>query len=140
MYHIYQDLLHQYIDNELAPYERLIIDEHIQMCNHCRQELNQLKIMDWDLAHMDIEIPVELAQVRRNCVKDHIQHPSRIGIKEVVGLQRLTIKKSVSFMNYLPTNRFVEKAGSQLVKTTENLLKRRMSNNFLRRTLGIREG
>jgi hypothetical protein len=65
-------LLHEYIDGELAPLEVQILEEHLKSCSECRKELNQLKILDWDLHHQDaIEVPYEqLAQLRKSTFDD----------------------------------------------------------------------
>jgi anti-sigma factor RsiW len=69
----YSDLLHQYIDGELGPLEKIILEEHLLSCPASRRELNQLKLLDWELKHQPvIELPAELASCRMTALKAHM--------------------------------------------------------------------
>ena len=58
----YRELLNDYLDDQLSSLEKMLVEEHITSCSACRRELNQLKLLDWELRHQPgIDLPPELA-------------------------------------------------------------------------------
>jgi hypothetical protein len=122
-------LLHEYIDGELAPLEVQILEEHLKSCSECRKELNQLKILDWDLHHQDaIEVPYEqLAQLRKStfddCCREYWESQETSNLVEVYKIQTSSMLMAVNYMHYLPGARLIKNAGS----STRNYVGKRLN-------------
>ncbi|MFZ5826892.1 MAG: anti-sigma factor family protein [Bacillota bacterium] len=64
------DLLQLYVENELHPAERAILDEHLKGCAACRRRVGFYKGLFWDLGHapraeVDAGSPEALAALLR---------------------------------------------------------------------------
>ena len=131
LHETYRDLLQQYIDGEIDPLVKMLLEEHLSSCRTCRRELNQLKLLDWELKHQSaVELPVELAAYRMSAVKTHLatstaQTPS----VSVWRLQRQILHHSSSFLGLNPLNRTLSWAAkatlSKLGKVAGTALKKR---------------
>jgi anti-sigma factor RsiW len=56
------ELLQMYVDGDMGPVERAIIDHHLKDCPSCRQRVLEYKGLLWDLEHpAPEETPPELA-------------------------------------------------------------------------------
>jgi hypothetical protein len=123
MHEKYNDLLQQYVDREINPLEKMLLEEHLLSCRPCRQELNQLKLLDWELKHeAAIEVPAELAAYRVAAIKTHFaeapaQHRSSV-VRDLWRLQLQILHHTSSFMGYNPVNRTMGRA----VKSSFSLL------------------
>ncbi len=109
----FHDYLPLYMDEELPPLEIILLEEHLQTCRDCRRELNQLKILEWDLKKQFnmAEVPSHaLAACREKALAEHfpssaekkLQNEVKSPAMVVVGLQLTTLKNSLSFCSYLP--------------------------------------
>ena len=119
-----QEYLQLYIDGELDPLEKLIVEEHLLVCPPCRQVLNQFKIIDWELHNRDVVIPQKLTTLRHEVIASYTaknKTTASFGIKELYQIQHQVLKNSVAFMQFLPYSKVVEKTG-KLIK--RNLLHR----------------
>lgn|GEM_PF-6433266 len=57
-------LLQMYLDSDLSPVEREILDQHLIECEVCRRHLSVYKVLVWDVAHQPRELaPPELEAV-----------------------------------------------------------------------------
>lgn len=115
MHEKYSDLLQQYIDNTLEPLEKIILAEHLSDCYRCRRELNQLKLLDWDMRHEPvIEPPAELAAYRMAALKTHLEAEkatqASIATEERWSLQKQTVQYTFAFITFNPVNRSVNRA------------------------------
>ncbi len=123
MHKKYSDLLQQYIDREINPLEKMLLEEHLLSCRTCRQELNQLKLLDWELKHESaIEVPAELAAYRMAAIKTHFasataQQKSTV-VRDLWRLQLQILHHTSSFMGYSPVNRTLNRT----VKSSFSLL------------------
>ena len=130
----YNDLLQQYVDREINPLEKMLLEEHLLSCRPCRQELNQLKLLDWELKHEPaIQLPAELAAYRMAAIKTHFasataQQKSSV-VRDLWSLQLQIIHHSSSFLGYNPLirtlNRTVKGSFLLLGKVAGATLKRR---------------
>ncbi len=114
MHEKYSDLLQQYVDREIGPLEKILLDEHLLSCRACRQELNQLKLLDWELKHEPlIEVPAELAAYRMATIKNHFaQAPMQqrsSGVRDLWRLQLQIMYHTSSFIGINPVNRTVNR-------------------------------
>ena len=111
----YSDLLHQYLDGELGPLEKIILEEHLLSCPAARRELNQLKLLDWELKHQPaIEVPAELAACRMTALKAHMAASTGIVgekrqrstvAKDLWRMQFRILQNSSSFISINPVSR-----------------------------------
>ncbi|MBN2795396.1 MAG: zf-HC2 domain-containing protein [Clostridia bacterium] len=63
-------LLYEFLDDVLEPAEKLVVSNHLSACPHCRKKLSEIKLMFYELEHMEaIEIPEELSLIRLEAVK-----------------------------------------------------------------------
>lgn len=109
----YSDLLNQYIDGELGPLEKIILEEHLLSCPASRRELNQLKLLDWELKHQPaIELPAELAACRMTALKAHMaastageKRQKSSVTKDLWRMQLRILQNSSSFISINPVSR-----------------------------------
>ena len=135
MHEKYSDLLHQYIDGALEPLEKIILSEHLAGCQSCRRELNQLKLLDWDMKHEPvIEPPAELAAYRMAALQTHLAaekaFESSTATMDLWSLQKQTVQYTFAFININPVNRSVNRA----VKKTFSALGRAAGAGLKRRS------
>lgn len=122
-------LLQEYIDGELEPLEVQILEEHLKSCPECRRELNQLKILDWDLRNQDsIQVPYQqLAQLRKstfdNCCQEYWQNQETANLSELYKIQTSSMMMAVNYMHYLPGAKLIKNAGS----STRNYVGKRLN-------------
>jgi len=112
----YGILIQQLIDREIHPLERLTLVEHLHSCRKCRRELNQLKLLDWELNHQpDIELPPELAACRWAVLNSHFavreppQRKSSLS-SDLWQMQLQTISYATKFIGLNPVNRTLNQA------------------------------
>jgi len=133
-----EHFLHEYIDGTLLPLEKTILEEHLRNCCQCRQELNRLKVIDWDLRRSyqeDIRIPAELSCLRHNilemCFSDQAgqELPGKaITSKEIWELQKATLNNSLKFLTLM---------SSQLRREKHPAPKPRKRASFFRKIFGL---
>jgi hypothetical protein len=115
MHEKYSDLLQEYIDGTIEPLEKIILAEHLSDCRRCRLELNQLKLLDWDMKHEPvIEPPAELAAYRMAALQTHLKTEAAIQTNAEPGerwsLQKQTVQYTFAFISFNPVNRSVNRA------------------------------
>lgn len=115
---ILQDLL----DNSCGDAERCIINEHIKGCTDCRHSLNQLKILDWDLAHLSIPQPdqadldrVRLAAEERIAGELDADQLGSMGAADIYNVSLGNLKYAAYYTNFLPVTRWVEKGTTRII-------------------------
>ncbi len=131
MHEKFHDLLEQYIDGELEPVETLILSEHLAGCRSCRQMLNQLKLIDWDLKHqLAVEVPPELELYRTAAVKAHLATLKTAKqsdpLKDLWHLQKQILQHSFGFVSYIPINRAVSSSAKKGVAILAKAAGRRL--------------
>ena len=109
----YRELLNDYLDDQLSSLEKMLVEEHITSCSACRRELNQLKLLDWELRHQPgIELPPEIASCRIAAIKNYMmavengRDNSRV--RDFLQLQLTIVSKTSSFISLNPVNRKVK--------------------------------
>jgi anti-sigma factor RsiW len=125
------DILQEYIDDCLEDFEKLILQEHLKNCEMCRRELAQLKVLDWDLRHLPIDIPQEFGRVRQASLHD-LEPPtiSHQGIKGILALQRQIFAHSASFVHFMPSTKMIRNAQSKVAAYTGRALQERFSRSI----------
>jgi anti-sigma factor RsiW len=78
-----EDLLSEYIDDELNEEQKQIIEEHLSICSDCNHRLQEIKFLRNQIfeAYLSIEIP------------------SRLEDKVMAKIQQASIKKAISVLN-----------------------------------------
>lgn len=95
------DTLQQLMDEELLLHEKTILLEHLKACRECKKQLNQLKLLDWELSHREIEIPEELLDRRKKAVQEcfaEISTPQRGFLKK----QKKSLGHSLGYIRHIP--------------------------------------
>ena len=129
-----QKFLHEYIDGSLEPLERIILEEHLRGCLVCRQELNRLKIIDWDLHKLyeeEISIPPELVKLRqkvlKNCLSEETSQATNTGAissSDIWNLQVATLNNSLKFITLLSAKSRNEKTKTPKPSKKSSLLRK----------------
>ncbi len=118
-------LLQEYIDNELTPLEKMIIEDHLASCYSCRSELNQLKIVDWELKNQPLPAPPrELAKIRTQVVKkcsyEMRKGADPININKILQLQLKIARNTTSFIRLNPVNQTISSVVKKsILKTSQ---------------------
>lgn len=78
-----EELLSEYIDDELNEEQKQTIEEHLSICSDCNHRLQEIKLLRKQIleAYLSIEIP------------------SRIEDKVMAKIQQASIKKAISVLN-----------------------------------------
>lgn len=135
MHDNFNNLLQQYIDRDLGALKAMILEEHLADCQICRRDLNQLKLMDWDLQHQPVvELPAELAVMRAAAVKTYLAD-TRVDQKSAPltktwHFQQHVLQHTFSFISCNPVNRAVARS----VKKTASILGRAAGNSLRKRS------
>lgn len=110
-----QELLHEYLDQELEPLLAIILEEHLAICLECRKELNQLKILDWNLRFADrIEIPKEELKELRSKTLDQCfasQEEGQNSLLDLYKIQTHALSYAVNYLKYIPGTGLLKKTG-----------------------------
>lgn len=114
-------LLHEYLDHELDSLSAIILAEHLAICPECKRELNQLKVMDWDMRFADrIEIPKDkLKEVRDKAInlcfageENEIQNTW----KDAYRIQTQAAAHAVNYLKYVPGTGLLKRTGQASAK------------------------
>lgn len=58
-------LLYEYLDDTLSKADKLLVNNHLSCCSHCRKTLSEIKLMYYELDQLEeVEVPVEMAAIR----------------------------------------------------------------------------
>ncbi|MDD3270171.1 MAG: zf-HC2 domain-containing protein [Syntrophomonadaceae bacterium] len=111
-----QDLLHEYLDHELDPLMQIILEEHLAVCPDCQRELNQLKILDWDLRFADqMEIPKEeLAKIRNRALEQCFADEKKLtqnSLRDAYRIQTQAAGYAVNYLHFIPGASLLKKSG-----------------------------
>lgn len=110
-------LLYEYIDNILEPDEKLKVTNHLSACPHCRKKIAEIKLMFYELEHLDaVEIPEELALIRQSVVTDAFDSKQSV-------LQTATsnLKKTGSAVLNAPVIKHVVPSKEDLTNATKHV-------------------
>ncbi len=134
-----KDLLQKYIDKDIDQLEKIVLENHLLSCPECRKDLNQLKVMDWDLCSLSLpKTPNELASIRSSvldsCFATLEKEGSSFESKDVMNLQYRNLKNTVSFINYLPGKKMVQNA---FKKATLNSPKETKNKSLFSKIIGL---
>lgn len=107
-----ETILQTYLDGELALHERWICEEHLSLCSQCRRTLNQLKVLDWNLQHLEIPVPNELEQLRQETVAAAVNAAttSTMDLRSYYRLQASVWERSLAFVQLIPASRLMGRA------------------------------
>lgn len=108
-------LLHEYLDQELEPLLAIILEEHLAICSECRKELNQLKLLDWDLRFADrFEIPkVEMKELRSKTLDIcfDAREKEDNSLFDLYKIQTHALSYAVNYVKYIPGTGLIKKTG-----------------------------
>lgn len=111
----FSELMQLYLDGEIEPLEKILLEEHLIYCFKCREELNQLKLLDWELNHpQENKVPAELAVRRIEIIKNQLFAEAAEGkefeVKDVLRLQLQIFKLTSGFINKKPVNKAINRS------------------------------
>ena len=134
-----KNLLQSYIDKTIGSLEKILLENHLTNCPQCRKDLNQLKIMEWDLNNIDLpKIPKDLAAVRNAALDKYFEtideNETSFGTKDIVNLQYSNLKHIISFVNYIPGKKIVE---NSVKKTTTKNTNQAKNKSLLSKIIGL---
>lgn len=134
-----KDLLQQYIDKDIDQLEKIFLDNHLLSCPECRKDLNQLKVMDWDLNNLVMpKAPKELASIRSSVLDTYFasinKDDTSFESKDILNFQYSNFKNTVSFINYLPGKKMVQNA---VKKATTNNSKEVKNKSLFSKIIGL---
>ena len=93
-------LLQDYLEGSIDPFEKIIVEGHLNVCRACRRELSELKLMFWELgnkSNYEVEYPEELNGMSEGLI-DRVLGIEEKGIaRKVVNNLRQT-KKIIEFI------------------------------------------
>lgn len=122
-----KDLLQDLLEGVIEPIEKLFVEEHLKSCQECRKELTELKLLFWDLndkSNYEIELPVELDQIKDSLQKQTIGKASESTVTALINIQRNNIRTAGKFLDYVPgataSNNFVKES----LKATPSVIKK----------------
>lgn len=119
-------LLQDLLDEIIEPVEKLFVEEHLKSCQECRMELNELKLLFWDLndkSNYEIELPVELDQIKVDLLKQTSEPTSQSTLTTIIEIQRKNIKSVSSFLDYVPGVKVGNTLAKEGLKATPSALK-----------------
>ncbi len=116
----YRDLLNDYLDDQLDSLETLLVEEHLNSCAECKRELNQLKLLDWELKHQpEIDLPPELMEVRIAAIKNYLKsYESLQGnsrVRDFLELQVSIMSNTSRFLSLNPINQVLNRTAKSSV-------------------------
>jgi len=93
-------LLYEYLDNLLDANEKLEVNNHLSTCSSCRKKLSEIKLMYYELDHLDeVEIPEELATMRASFVLNAFDEKEKVSPIKAVSSG---LKKTKTVLNNAP--------------------------------------
>lgn len=135
-------LLQDLLEGTLDPLEKLIVEEHLKTCRKCRKEVNEWKLLFWDLndkTNYELALPAGLNQIKNSLLGEFTAAPANKPAKsttaKILGIGRQNARAVGMFLDYLPGiktgNELVKKgvraAPSAIGKASKALAKRRLS-------------
>lgn len=131
------DLIQQYLEDTLSPVEKMLMEEHLRVCEGCRKELAEMKLLFFELEEFkesDIEIPSEVIQIRNKVINEYIStaNSHTYSLKDFMNTQKQAFGKAGVFLKFIPGfssgAKYVEKG----IRKTPSLLYRTMEGAFMR--------
>lgn len=110
-------LLQDYLENTIEPLEKIFLEEHLKCCRECKKELNELKLLFFDLeftSREDVKFPNELDGVREMALGMIDSKDNGFGPVEYLKTQKAVVNGSTTFLKYFAGN--VKKIGKRAKK------------------------
>lgn len=145
-----KNLLQGYLEKTITPLENIILEEHLKVCNDCRRDLIELKLLFWELKEMPcIDLPPEAFAVKNEVLKmvTDLEIPAEnlqsFGIKDLVKIQNHIIHSATLFLKFIPGNKIIanttkssaKKASSFIGNLVLTSIKSKPRNALLRNSL-----
>lgn len=133
-------LLQDLLDGIIEPIEKLFVEEHLKSCKECRKELTELKLLFWDIndkSNYEIDLPVELDQIKDFLLEQTVGKASQSTVTALIDIQRNNFRTAGRFLDYVPgvtasnnlvkeglkaTPSALKKVSKGLIKSTKSLL------------------
>lgn len=114
------NLILEYVEGTVEPLEKIFVEEHLKVCRKCRKELNQFKLLYYELENLEEpkEVPEGLENVRNTVLDNIFDAPSKYRVKDFINHQKNSIVLASEFVDYLPGKSIVEKG----IKATGSII------------------
>lgn len=131
-----KSLLQALIDNTIEPLELIFLIEHLKVCQHCRNELEELYSVDQglkDFFNADVEYGDKLTTITELTVHNiFAQSEEKIRLKDIIDdttrMNNIIIENSSRFLKYIPGVPFLRRKAREKyrdVRESFSLLGRR---------------
>lgn len=119
------ELLQELLEGTIDPVERIFVEEHLKTCHQCRKDLTEFKLLFWELEdkfNFEVYIPEELNQLK-NVIFDKVDGLTPVSpSKMIMEQQKSVVKKSSTFLDFVPGVKETEKILKNGAKATPKAL------------------
>lgn len=119
--------LYEYIDDVLDPSQKVIVANHLSMCPICRQKVADIKLMYYELDHLDsVEIPDALEGIRLEVVTSAFEGekiPRHKALEMTLKTQKKKVTDSFIGRQVAKQGERVSKAGKSIYVASKRLIK-----------------
>ena len=125
--HLNEMDLYEYIDDVLDPNQKIIVANHLSMCPTCRQKVADIKLMYYELDHLDsIEIPDALESIRLDVVASAFEGekiPKYKALKASLKNKKEKVSSSFIGRQLAKQSERLSKTGKNIYVTSKRLIK-----------------
>lgn len=119
-------LLYEYLDDALDSEDKIKVSNHLSACPHCRQKLAEIKLMYYELDHLEeVEIPDALEAVKKDAilaVSGTIKEKKSIGDK--LKNTQATLLETPVVNHLVPTKDKLKKTSIVLVESSKKVIQK----------------
>jgi hypothetical protein len=126
----------EWLEGSWGNAEEQLLNEHLKVCPACRAIVNQCKIIDWNLYHLNVPAPdaAELEHVRHQATEQiQAQLPPRtssLGLGDLYNVSLGNLKYATYYTSFLPIPRWLPR------RTNQHTSKKPEISRLVRKGLG----
>lgn len=125
--HLNEMDLYEYIDDVLDPSQKVIVANHLSLCPICRQKVADIKLMYYELDHLNsVEIPDALEDIRLEVVSSAFEGekiPRHKALKMTFKAQKKKLTASFIGRQVAKQGERVSKTGKSIYVASKRLVK-----------------
>lgn len=112
-------LLYEYLDDLLDVEEKFKVNNHLSACASCRQKLSEIKLMYYELDHLEaVEIPEALSELRASIVDDAFDGKEKVSTLQTISK---SLKNTKSVLDRTPVIGTLMPSKKKLATATKHL-------------------
>lgn len=140
-----ETLLYEYLDDLLEADEKIMVNNHLSACPHCRQKLSEIKLLFYELDNIaEVEIPDELEALRLSVVESafEVEHKTLSqSISSNLKKTKETLENTPVISQVIPNKENLSAAGKGLLNVTKKAVgklpkKEKKEKKSLKKSLG----